>query len=419
MSFKHNFSDEFIASALKKDARDSSIRYSALGLQAFLPKRPTSNAPKPNTRFLRNIIRETDSHNSALLAKEAEDSRLRLRQLRAVENSRYWQGKLEYGRQDGAYGGESGEDSRHSERRRVAYSEDADINFQSDLKPKHRRRRRFRSTSRRRKDDSEPRKGGELEHYRHRHRSQSRDDTSRHQSSRHRSRRRHKGIHSPSISPKRRGRSGVEDGHSRRKKPSRRSYSASQSPRHLNRPSLDPEEHTSRSTASQNKTLDRPERTLSPTRKTATPQSPESGSESDPLESIIGPPIPTKLTSPQVVRSRGRGSNTYGSGIDSRFSRDYDPRIDARPNSDSEAENDWDQVLEALRDRTRWKLQGAERLRSAGFSEEDVAKWEKGGEKTEEDVKWSKRGEGREWDRGKVVDLESGEVGTAALWGVK
>src|SRR5258705_607033 len=40
--------------------------------------RPPVNHPKPNTRFLRTIIRETDNHNAALLAKEAAESKARL-----------------------------------------------------------------------------------------------------------------------------------------------------------------------------------------------------------------------------------------------------------------------------------------------------------------------------------------------------
>src|SRR5687768_5173539 len=38
--------------------------------------------PKPNTRFLRHIIKNTDSHNKALLAKEAAESRARLGNLK-------------------------------------------------------------------------------------------------------------------------------------------------------------------------------------------------------------------------------------------------------------------------------------------------------------------------------------------------
>ena len=90
---------------------------------------------------------------------------------------------------------------------------------------------------------------------------------------------------------------------------------------------------------------------------------------------------------------------------------------------DAADEDDWDQALEALRDRQRWKMAGAERLRTAGFTEEQVEKWEKGmggvglgGGGREENVKWAKKGEGREWDRGKVVGID-GEVGVEAEWG--
>ena len=123
---------------------------------------------------------------------------------------------------------------------------------------------------------------------------------------------------------------------------------------------------------------------------------------SDPLDDIIGPrppPIPE-------VRSKGRGTMSHASGIESRFSATYDPTVDVQ--LDLDEENDWDQALEALRDRQKWKQQGADRLRAAGFTEDEISKWEKGGEKREEDVKWAKKGEGREWDRGKVFDDDGG-----------
>lgn len=81
-------------------------------------------------------------------------------------------------------------------------------------------------------------------------------------------------------------------------------------------------------------------------------------------------------------------------------------------------EDDWDNALEALRDRAKWRQSGADRLRAAGFTDEEVKKWEKGGaagEGREEDVKWRGRGEGREWDRGKVVGEDGVQV--EAEWG--
>lgn len=132
--------------------------------------------------------------------------------------------------------------------------------------------------------------------------------------------------------------------------------------------------------------------------------------DSDPLDEIIGPRPPPV----QEIRSRGRGALSHGSGIDSRFSASYDPTVDVQ--LDPDEENDWDQALEALRDRQKWQKSGADRLRAAGFTEDEVAKWEKGGEKHEGDVKWSKRGESREWDRGKVID-EDGVVKQEPSWG--
>ncbi len=100
--------------------------------------------------------------------------------------------------------------------------------------------------------------------------------------------------------------------------------------------------------------------------------------------------------------------------MDARFAPTYDPTVDVQP--DPELDDDWDQALEALRDRQKWKQQGADRLLAAGFTEDEVRKWEKGGEKNEEDVRWAKKGEGREWDRGKVFD-EDGGVEVKAEWG--
>jgi hypothetical protein len=105
--------------------------------------------------------------------------------------------------------------------------------------------------------------------------------------------------------------------------------------------------------------------------------------------------------------------------MDAHFSPTYDPSLDISPPSPPSNTNDtddWDQALEALRDRERWKQAGAKRLRDAGFTEEEVKKWEGERERKEEDVKWGSRGEGREWDRGKVVG-EDGWVEVRAEWG--
>lgn len=95
--------------------------------------------------------------------------------------------------------------------------------------------------------------------------------------------------------------------------------------------------------------------------------------------------------------------------MDSRFASNYDPKSDVHLKNDEERD-DWDDSLEALRDRAKWKQQGADRLREAGFTEDQVKKWGRGDEKTVDDVEWTKAGEKREWDRGK--DVEQQEEGS-------
>lgn len=92
--------------------------------------------------------------------------------------------------------------------------------------------------------------------------------------------------------------------------------------------------------------------------------------------------------------------------MDTHFASTYDPTLDIQAAAlDPAEEDDWDNALEALRDRAKWRAGGAERLRAAGFTDDEVRKWEKSGdgEGREADVRWSGPGEGREWDRGKVV----------------
>lgn len=85
-------------------------------------------------------------------------------------------------------------------------------------------------------------------------------------------------------------------------------------------------------------------------------------------------------------------------------------------------DDDWDMALEALRDRTRWRQKGEERLRAAGLGENAIDRWKGNsafsgvdGEGKPEDVRWSKKGEGREWDRGKFVNND-GHIDVRAAW---
>ncbi|KAM3489954.1 hypothetical protein MY3957_006776 [Beauveria namnaoensis] len=92
MSTDEFLTDDYVAGLLSQEASDCSIKYSAMGVDAFLVKdsnsKKSTNMPKPNTRFLRNIIRGTDNHNKALLAKEAAESKARLKRLERAEETK-------------------------------------------------------------------------------------------------------------------------------------------------------------------------------------------------------------------------------------------------------------------------------------------------------------------------------------------
>ena len=112
--------------------------------------------------------------------------------------------------------------------------------------------------------------------------------------------------------------------------------------------------------------------------------------------------------------------------MDIHFSEQYDPSRDIHKDpEESDEVDDWGLALEAVRDRAKWKSQGAERLREAGFSETEVGRWKAtagssaGREKDDRDVVWSRSGEGREWDRGKIFgDKDDGlDVEVKAEWG--
>ncbi|KAI5246595.1 hypothetical protein E4T43_02667 [Aureobasidium subglaciale] len=340
-SGNNDFTDDYVTELLKRDAKAVS---SSSSLSSLLNKSSRSaNPPKPNTRFLRNILRDTDNHNSALLAKEAQESKLRLDKLRHAHRP----AQQLYSARD-----------RHDPKRRrldpIEHKSSPERNLSS-----HRRRspepKALASRSARR--DTSPDRRRSSQHHRREPRS---PDRTHRESTR---RRRH-------------------------------SSHRSSSPRNRH-------------------TFTRPSRLSDNSHRRKRSRSPLSdASDSDPLEAIIGPAPPINPR----IRSKGRGVQNNASTIDNHFSSNYDPSADLQPDPDNEDSLDWDQALEALRDRQKWKQQGAERLRAAGFSEKHVTKWEKGGEKSEEDVVWAKKGEGREWDRGKVID-EHGLVDVKPEWG--
>jgi hypothetical protein len=338
--------DDYVVSLLLKDAESNRKRYlSNSGLGSLLSRRPRGNAPKPNTRFLKNIIRETDSHNAALKAKEEEESKARLREMREGKRKREWDDE----------GGVSKRRRGEDRPRRWASALGGVVNGYE-----------------RREGRGEKSYTGDGERSRHRDRRDRERSRERNNSRRHDRQRKDE----------------FEDSRSRSRSPTHR------------------KQHKRR------------ERSRTPPNRNTKP-SPTLDSDSDPLDAFLGPqPPPTTLP-------RGRGAHKINSSsMDTRFAPSYNPKTDVDVSPDEADGDDWDMALEALRDRAKWRAQGAERLREAGFTEEEVERWEKsaafpnGGERWEKDVmdvRWRRQGEGREWDRGKVV----GEAGVEARpeWG--
>ncbi|KAK5114675.1 hypothetical protein LTR62_002248 [Meristemomyces frigidus] len=346
--------DSYLISLLKRDASEANKnRYSTSGLVSR--KRP-KDAPKPNTRFLGNLVREVDSHNAALKAREEEESSVRLKRSRREE----------------CVGLESEKDrDRGGKRVRIDERKGRWANALSGLGGG--RGQRLKSRDGREEDM--------------------------------RAARREK---SHKEEPKSSGKSDEEERNIRRDKsrpPEQRRKRQRRSSSHDLNKSLLPQPSETRY-----------KRRASPPRRECrdTPSSPE-----DPLERFLGPrPPPENLP-------RGRGA-LKSSAIDARFASGYDPRTDTLPADGvddpqkEERGDDWDMALEALRDRMKWRTKGAERLRAAGFTEDEVGSFIVKGdgsgerEKGVEDVRWKGRGEAREWDRGKT---EHGEgITVKAEW---
>lgn len=344
--------DDYIVSLLKNDADEHKKRCSTIGngpLLSTAKRRP--DAPKPNTRFLKNIIRETDSHNAALKAKEEAESRARLRELKRGDEK----GKR---KREGEEGGEKDGKRRKEREGRWASA----LGLGAVKEARGMRQTKGERQGRRAKDETRERESERSTH-KHRHRRERADEEG--------AERRHRKHHRPE-------RNGSRD--------------RSRSPHHRKERRR---RHRSNS--------------RSPARSPANEVS--HANTIDDLDDFLGP-----LPAGSQTLPRGRGA-FKPSGMDDRFSKDYNPSTDVA--LDHEEEDDWDMALEALKARTKWRAQGAERLRAAGFTEEEIERWEKGKEGKEkdvEDVKWRKRGEGREWDRGKVLTEDGEGVDLKAEW---
>ncbi|KAF6811984.1 hypothetical protein CSOJ01_05422 [Colletotrichum sojae] len=364
MSNHEILTDDYVAGLLAKEADDCSLKYSGMGMEAFRSDKKPANMPKPNTRFLRHIIRDTNTHNKNLLAKEAAESQARLKTLERTEEKerRKRAGpqdirKRQMGDIKAILGGRTEKLKRSGEK--------SDKKDDAPPRSRHHRDRRSESPERRRhhrsrRDDSDSERDDRRRHKSDRRRSRSQEDSSRRH--RHRSPLGAKDLMSRSRSERAR----EEDG----------------------------EDLTSRSSRARRE-RDGLSIKGSSSRRAEEAKSPAAASDSDPLDDIIGP------APPPAVRSRGRGAVSNGSGIDKRFEADYDPKMDVEMEDGAGAGEDWDDAVEAFRDRQKWQQHQEQRMRAAGFGEDELKKWRNGDQKDEQDVRWTKAGEKREWDRGK------------------
>ncbi|KAI0172394.1 hypothetical protein GGR52DRAFT_544342 [Hypoxylon sp. FL1284] len=367
--------DDYVTDLLVNEANDCSLKYSSMGLDAFKSNKRPSHQPKPNTRFLNNIIRNTNSHNRALQARESAESKAKLRDLEDAE-----------------------EKKRIEEERKLRKAKPG---------PGDTRKRMLGDIAAILGGSSKKRKTGDA-------------DLSSNAS--HAAKRGAEGSSRPQRKTVAvdddRNDDGNDDGdaksHGNRRKD--RSSESSRTSRHAHRQEREgPERESSSSHSLGRKHRDRSlrrkseggsgHRRLHATKQPGREDFPsEDLSDSDPLDDIIGPLPANKPAKPSVQR-RGRGASSVTSGIDSRFAPDYDPKSDTTLKPDDG--DGWDRAAEAFRDRQKWKQRGADRLRSAGFTEEQVKQWQKDDQKNEADVRWIKAGAEREWDRGKVAGAET------------
>lgn len=264
--------------------------------------RPPANKPKPNTRFLRNIIKDTDSHNAALLAKEAAESRARLKSLssnglpreKPVGSSEIRRRQL--GDIAAILGGKSMKRKRIERNQREGRR--VNTSSEEEAEPEERRRGKRpmdeeleeKPRGKRPRDAERDREKEEVGRSRSDKSSQRRQRSASEQRGKDRDRRRRR-----SRSP-REHRSKYKESRYRQRSPRRKCSRSPETSKYREKSHRHRHSSTDRKPASQD---------------TEKPES-KPGYDSDPLDDIIGPRPP-----PEVKR-KGRGTISHASGIDSR-----------------------------------------------------------------------------------------------------
>ena len=393
--------DEYVASLLTNRAQRQSAAYSTLGFRAFL-KDAAKDGPvgKPNTRFLKNIVRDVDGYNAALARKEERESLEKLKDLRRRDGDKLsaykekssrreeeeWRARRERDRGRSRSPRRSRDrDSDERDRRRTSRRDDS--REEERRERRHGESRRKRRSQREESEDDEDRS---RQRRKHRERQRDSDDEGRR---RHRYRD-HGGQRHSNREGDSNDRRSDDTKERQRKDPTRKSRHSSSkrdmSPRHGSHRSH--RRHNSSHLSSED---DSKHKSKSDKRH------PPSESDSD----SIGPESP--VHGPDFRIAKGRGKMNGGT-LDAKFSDAYDPRKDTpgeEPDSDHETD-DWGVALRALRERQSFILSGAMTERLAETQKETQPSG------------WPTYSKGeREWDKGKVV-LDDGSVGVK-VWGVE
>jgi hypothetical protein len=436
--------DEYVAKLLAEDARRSSSKYASQGLSALLPqRRPAGSGLKPNTRFLRTLVREVDSHNAALKKKEELEARARLRSIQNSErrsrndSDRDRKGKdhgsdhrrhrdegRERERERARERGKEREGERGHDRKRRRLSDDGanDGRRRAQREERHERSRktRRRSRSRSRSPEREESRSRSRSREKRRRDKRPQDEASNKEK---RSSRHEKGSEQHPTKSSRRSRSRSRSMSRSRSRSPAGHRSKRDRDRARDRDEDEDDDHKSRR-RNRNRNRNKPH---SGSRSVS---SASASSDSDPLSSIVGSDPADHKTLTTIKRGRGFTRDAHGGGgrksssnIDAHFSSTYNPALDVDPDPDSSDDADgadMDNALEALRDRRAWRAKQADRLREAGFDEDEIDRWKKttsslqktrlgsgngddNGDVPLREVRWSKTGEQREWDAGKPV----------------
>lgn len=246
-----------------------------------------ANMPKPNTRFLRNIIKGTDSHNKALLAKEAAESKARLKRLERTEEIKRKKTNP------------STKDIRERHMGDIQAILGGGRRKRRDSEKAAEGESRDRESTRRKTRDDKPSEKPETKENRSKSSSGTHDDTSRRHGRRRddsRSRRSRHDDQSPDTERRSRRHRSPRDDRSRSPGRERRSEKRSSE-------DADRRRHRHRSS-----------------RRSRSPVAAKSSHDNASGDDLIGPAPPPKI--------RGRGAVGASSGIDRRFSESYDPSTD-------------------------------------------------------------------------------------------